>query len=58
MTHYACGECNGVSETEGVCQTEGCASNGARLMACDCNNPSHGQMSDEGESTEGETPTM
>ena len=42
MVHYICtGGCGGVSETPGVCQTEGCSLHGEALKECNCEDGKH-----------------
>jgi len=46
MTHFVCkGGCGGVSESEGVCEAEGCVSQWELLEACDCTDNKHGENS-------------
>ncbi|MFH1611734.1 MAG: hypothetical protein ABH887_00480 [bacterium] len=40
MSHYICPECGGVSETHGVCQTDGCSMHGQPLQECNCDDAS------------------
>lgn len=47
MSHYVCGECGGVSETPGTCQTEGCSMHGQELKACECVDGKHGMGMEE-----------
>lgn len=41
MTHYVCEECEGVSQEEGMCQTEDCAKKGIALGTCSCEDEKH-----------------
>lgn len=42
MKHYVCpGGCQGVSETEGVCQAETCPKHGKPLEECECEDGEH-----------------
>lgn len=42
MTHYVCeGDCHGVSENPGVCQTEGCLNYQKPLSECHCEDGKH-----------------
>ncbi|GEM_PF-2979226 len=41
-THYLCpGECNGVSDTLGVCQDKSCSNYGKPLIKCEGENCGH-----------------
>lgn len=43
MKHYICtGECAGISEKPGVCQSQTCSKHGVPLMECDCRDGKHG----------------
>lgn len=45
MTHFICkGECNGTSDTPGLCQADGttCSQAGQPLNPCECDNNMHG----------------
>jgi len=45
MSHYVCtGGCNGVSDTPGTCQTEGCQLHGQPLKECNCTDGKHEQV--------------
>ncbi len=51
MAHYICeGTCKGVSDTPGVCNTEGCVKHQQPLSECDCTDGQHNgkQIHDEG----------
>jgi len=54
MKHYICtGGCRGVSETLGVCETDGCSKKGHSLEECDCTDGGHyGRLSGGEESLE------
>lgn len=42
MPHYICtGECEGISQKPGVCQTEGCSMKGKPLESCECTDGTH-----------------
>ena len=44
MTHYICtGECAGISEKAGVCQSPTCSKHGQPLSECDCSDGKHGK---------------
>ncbi len=48
MPHYICtGGCKGVSDTPGVCQTEGCSLEGHTLEECNCIDGEHWGAFDE-----------
>ena len=55
--HNVCKTCGGVSETPGVCTTEGCAHNGQDLKSCDCTDGKHGMGESEGMGGEEATET-
>jgi len=45
MPHNICtGGCKGVSDTPGVCQTEGCAKHDQPLIECSCGDGNHDGM--------------
>lgn len=45
MTHYVCtGGCEGVAETPGVCQTEGCTKHEKPLIECHCQDGQHNEV--------------
>ena len=45
MSHYICeGECGGVSDQPGVCQTEGCSRHSQPLVECRCENADSHEM--------------
>lgn len=47
MPHYICtGGCGGVSDTPGVCKTEGCSKEGESLELCDCTDGEHNGLSE------------
>lgn len=47
MAHYICtGGCGGVSDTAGVCKTEGCSKEGEPLEFCDCTDGEHAGLSE------------
>jgi len=52
--HYICtGGCKGVSQTPGVCQTDGCPKHEHPLEECDCVDSKHyGKLETLGSSTE------
>ena len=42
MKHYICtGGCKGVSQNEGVCQSEGCSKHNHQLVECNCTDGMH-----------------
>jgi hypothetical protein len=49
MHNICTGGCKGVSETPGVCQTNGCPKHEQPLEACDCTDSKHDGRQDEGE---------
>jgi len=53
MAHYVCeGTCRGISEVEGVCQSEDCPKNQQPLTSCGCEDGGHTTV--WGNSTDGE----
>ena len=43
MNHYICkGSCNGLSEEEGICMTDGCSKHYELLDTCNCEDGKHG----------------
>lgn len=47
MTHYTCsGECKGVSDVSGTCQSDSCKMNGQSLAECSCDDSSHANASE------------
>ena len=55
--HYICtGGCRGISDTPGVCQTEGCPKYGQPLEECGCENGKHyGKWEEEAEKNDMES---
>lgn len=50
MSHYVCsGDCRGVSEIPGVCQSADCLRHGQSLEECSCADSKHGWESEEDE---------
>ncbi len=48
MKHYICtGGCDGESAVSGVCQMEGCKSEGEALTACNCEDGLHAEVDQE-----------
>lgn len=48
MTHFVCtGECAGVSEDPGMCQSEQCSRKGKQLKACACEDESHAPVKED-----------
>lgn len=48
--HYVClGECNGVADNPGTCQAEACSQHHQDLVACDCTDGEHAQISQSAE---------
>jgi hypothetical protein len=48
MKHYICtGECAGVSEKPGTCQTPTCSKHGELLSECDCEDGKHGKKDEQ-----------
>ena len=46
--HYVCeGDCGGVAEDEGNCQSEGCSKHGEALAGCECEDKNHGKEAAE-----------
>lgn len=41
MLHYTCPACQGVAESPGACETEGCALQGTQLKECTCDDLQH-----------------
>ena len=55
MKHYICtGGCNGVSDTPGVCEAEGCMDFGELLQECNCIDGKHGASEEEEDAPLGE----
>lgn len=48
MKHYICtGECAGVSEKPGVCQSQTCSKHGVPLSECECEDGKHGKKDEQ-----------